>query len=123
MSSKQLTTGLDYSWAALREQVDGIDLSGVEDRGNGTQKHEGESEVLDNDAEQILVLVGTKRVEDEVRATYAVFMLDLKPIVAQYHLDRLVKMGFLEEDTSRGPDPTYGITRKGRAYVVESGLV
>lgn len=123
VSSKQLKTGLDYSWAALRQKVRGIDLSGIEAGENGIREHEGESEVLDNDAEQILVLVGTKRVEDEVRATYAVFMLDLEPIVAQYHLDRLVKMGFLEEDTSRGPDPTYGITRKGRAYVVESGLV
>lgn len=122
VSSKQLKTALDYSWAALREKVEGIDQSRVEDRGNGPRDHEGEPEVMDHDAEQILVLVATKSVGEAANAAYAAFMVDLEAVVAQYHLDRLVDWGFLEED-GWGPKATYGITRKGRAYVVENGLI
>lgn len=122
--SKQLKTGLDYSWAALREKVEGIDLSGVEDRGNGTQEHEGESEILDDLAEQILVLVATNGVGYEPTAGQVAAHVDEEVIVAQYHLDRLVKSGLLRSiDLDWGGETTYGITQSGRAYVVENRLV
>ncbi len=122
VSSKRLKTALDYSWTALRERVKGIDVSGIEDRGRVAQEHDVESEVLDDQAEQILVLVATNGVGNEPDAGQAATHVDEEVLVAQYHLDRLVDRGFLEEDFW-GPEPTYGITRKGRAYVVESGLV
>ena len=123
VSSKRLKTSLDYSWAALRERVEGIDLSDIQHRGKGTQAYEVESEVLHDHAEQILVLVATNGVGYEPNAGQAAAHVDEEVLVAQYHLDRLVERGFLEEDIFGGPEPTYGITRKGRAYVVESGLV
>ena len=123
LSPKRLKTSLDYSWASLRERVEGIDLSGIEDRGTVAQEYEVESEVLDDHAEQILVLVATNGIGYEPSAAQAAAHVDEEVLVAQYHLDRLVERGFLEEDILGGPERTYGITRKGRAYVVESGLV
>ena len=123
VSLKRLKTSLDYSWPALRERVEGIDLSGIEDRGNGTQEHERESEVLDDHAEQILVLVATNG-GYEPNAGEAANYLDQEVLIAQYHIDRLVEKGLLRESIYLGGgETTYGITRKGRAYVVESGLV
>ena len=126
VSSKQLKTGLDYSWAALQKKVEGIDLFGIEDRGGAVSvEYEVGSGVLDDDAEQILVLVATNGVGYEPNAGHAAAHLDEEVIVAQYHLDRLVEMGFVEEiiHLGAGMEKTYGITRKGRAHVVESGLV
>ena len=124
ISPKRLKTSLDYSWAALRERVDGIDLSGIEDRGNGTQEHERESEMLDDHAEQILVLVATNGLGYEPNAAQAAAHMDEEVLVAQYHIDRLVEKELLRESIYLGgEETTYCITRKGRAYVVESGLV
>ena len=119
-SQERLKTSLDYSWEALRVRVEGIDLSGPE--GRGTQETEVASDVLDDHAEDILVLVATNGVGFEPSAGQAAAHVDEEVLVAQYHLDRLVDRGFLEEDIL-GEPPTYGITRKGRAYVVENGLV
>lgn len=126
VSSTRLKTSLDYSWAALRERVEGIDVSRIGDRGGAvSEEYEVESEGLDDDAEQILVLVATNGVGYEPNAGQAAAHVDEEVIVAQYHLDRLVEMGFLEEIVylGAGMETTYGITRKGRAYVVESDLV
>lgn len=122
VSSRRLKTSLDYSWAALRERVEGIDVSRIVDRGGAVSE---EYEVLDDDAEQILVLVARNGVGCEPNAGQAAAYVDEEVIVAQYHLDRLVEMGFLKEmiHSGAGRGTTYGITRKGRAYVVESGLV
>ena len=124
VSPRRLKMSLDYSWAALRERVDGIDLSGIEDRGNGTQEHERESEMLDDHAEQILVLVATNGLGYEPNAAQAAAHMDEEVLVAQYHIDRLVEKELLRESIYLGgEETTYCITRKGRAYVVESGLV
>ena len=120
--SKRLKSSLDYSWAELRERVEGIDLSGIEDPGDGDQEYEAESDLLDDRAEQILILVATSGGYEPTPADIAAH-LDQQILVAQYHIDRLVKGGFLNEMIFVGPDPTYSITRTGRAYVVENGLV
>ena len=122
VSSRRLKTSLEYSWPGLRERVDGINLSGIEDGGHGTQEHERKPEVLDDHAEDILVLVATNGVGFEPSAGQVAAHVDEEVLVAQYHLDRLVDRGFLEEDILREP-PTYSITRKGRAYVVENELI
>lgn len=123
LSPKRLKTSLDYSWASLCERVEGIDLSGFEDRGTVAQEYEAESEMLDDQEEQILVLVATNGVGNEPNAGQAAYHVDEEVIVAQYHLDRLVDMGFLEEWSGIGGEIEYGITRTGRAYVVENELV
>ncbi len=124
ISPRRLKTALDYSWASLRERVEGIDLSGIEDRGTVAQEYEAESEMLDDHAEQILVLVATNGVGNEPNAGQAAYHVDEEVLVAQYHLDRLVEMGFLEEWIDiGGGETTYGTTRTGRAYVVENELV
>lgn len=124
---RRLKSSLDYSWGELRQRVDGIDLTSTEDPGKDDQEHEdheAESDSLSDREEQILVLVAT-RGRNEPRAADIAAHLDEQILVAQYHIDRLVKEGFLSEGLFFGPelDSTYRITRKGRAYVVENRLV
>ena len=119
----RLRSILDYSWPALREMVGGIDLLGIEQPADADADDEAEyDELLDDVAEQVLLMVansGEYR-PDVAEIAYQVGENDVR---TEYHVDVLLERGLLNDALFVGAPATFGITREGRAYLVENDLI
>ena len=113
---------LRFSWASLEDMVREIDLTESEDPQDGQVEGDDEDvEILDPEAEAILVALAQSeqyRPTTEEIATH----LNETPLRTQYHLDRLVEEGLVHDFLATNRPPRYGISKEGRAYVVENEL-
>ena len=122
ISARRLKTSLNFSWARLRERVEDIDLSDIDTPEDRDDEQEAECEWLDDHAEQVLVVVAESG-EYWPSAAEIGAHLGEKTVRTERHIDTLVEYGFLNEAEFVGAPSTYGISRKGRAYVVDNDLI
>lgn len=113
---------LDYAWPALREMVAEIDLVGIDRPIDDDGDPEAEKELLDDLAEQILLLVASSGRYRPNVAEMA-HQLGQNDVRTGYHVDVLMERGLLNDALFVGAPATYGITREGRAYLVENELI
>ena len=118
----RLDKSLDFSWASLQGMVQQIDLSAREDPQDEEEEGDDEPfEILDSAAEAILVSLALSDRHHPTTEQIAAH-LNETPLRTQYHLDLLVEQGLLHDYLAIGAPPKYGITKEGRAYVVENEL-
>ena len=127
MPEARLDKSLDFSWAGLRLRAEAIDLHAREklpssDDVSNTDDNQG-SDLLDSEAATILVSVADGDVffhpPDVEEIAAHVSQTKLR---TEYHLDRLVERGFLNQFADFDNPLTYEVTKTGRTYVVENNL-
>ncbi len=118
----RLDKGLDFSWASVKGKIRQIDLSAGEDSLDEEVDGEDEDiEILDPEAEAILATLALSGRQHPTMDQIAAHLQETH-LRTQYHLDRLVETGLLHDYLSVGAPPKYGISKEGRAYVVENEL-
>lgn len=119
----QITAGLRRTWAALHDEISRIDFSSTNDADQAAARddetvddwlHEIEDKILEH-----VAWAGDQQPVDLLQIAQAV---GEDHIVTQHYVDRLVARSFLHEKLNVAYPPTYLVTRRGRAHLVEGLL-
>jgi predicted transcriptional regulator len=120
MSDLDVRRNLRNTWRTLEKEVEAIPLDEVQNDEDEEQDEEQEG-VLDKGEEAVLVEVASWG-ELTVTALQIAQDVETSLLKTQYYLDRLVSSGYLFDRLARRGAREYGITPKGRAYVIEKDL-